>query len=89
MFTYLGGEKSIKNDRLVGIFDFDTATESRATREFLTRAQREGRISEALDPGDIPRSFAVSSERDADGCDVYFSHSSPNLLRYRAQRPLG
>ncbi len=58
MFVKLGSAKYIDTSRIVGIFDMDTATVCAATRVFLSRAQREGRVS--LADEDIPKSFVLA-----------------------------
>lgn len=75
---HLGADKSVRNDRILGIFDMDTATVSPVTRAFLARSQREGRVDAALEANGIPKSFVVS-----DGARVCLSQYSPNALRGR------
>jgi len=83
MYLYLGGGRSIDAAELIGIFDMDSATIGQPTRAFLAAAQREGRISEALDPGDIPRAFTVT----ADGA-VTLTETSAGQLSYRLKNPV-
>lgn len=78
MYLHLGADKSVRNDRILGIFDMDTATVSPVTRAFLARSQREGRVDAALEANGIPKSFVVS-----DGARVCLSQYSPNALRGR------
>lgn len=79
MYLYLGADRSVKNDRILGIFDMDTATVSPVTRSFLAKAQRDGRVDAALEANGIPKSFVVS-----DGGKVCLSQYSPYSLRGRA-----
>ena len=82
---HLGADKSVRNDRILGIFDMNTATVSPVTRAFLARSQREGRVDAALEANGIPKSFVVS-----DGARVCLSQYSPNALRGRISvRPTG
>lgn len=78
MYLYLGADRSVKNDRILGIFDMDTATISPVTRSFLAKAQREGRVDTALEANGIPKSFVVS-----DGAKVCLSQYSPYSLKGR------
>ena len=78
MYLYLGADRSVKNDRILGIFDMDTATVSPVTRSFLAKAQRDGRVEAALEANGIPKSFVLS-----DGGRVCLSQYSPNSLRGR------
>ena len=72
----------LRENEIVGIFDLDAATQTPATRGYLAQAQKRGAIREALDPGDLPRSFTVT--RDG---GVWLSSATANLLRYRSKAP--
>lgn len=78
MYLYLGADRSVKNERILGIFDMDTATISPVTRAYLAKSQRGGRVDAALEANGIPKSFVVS-----DGGAVCLSQYSPNALRGR------
>ena len=54
------GQKIVKERDVVGIFDLDTATVSKRTRDFLSRAEKNGEVE--LLSGDLPRSFLLLSE---------------------------
>lgn len=57
MFLHVGGGKYIRQERVIGIFDFDTATVAVKTRRFLQKKQEEGKID--LADSDIPKSFLL------------------------------
>jgi len=57
---HLGGNVLCPREDIVGIFDLDTATVSRHTREFLRRAQEADKIITVGE--DLPQSFVVTSE---------------------------
>ena len=40
MYLHLGQDTVIKTDEVVGIFDLDTATISKYTREYLAQAEK-------------------------------------------------
>ena len=44
MYLHLGRDIVVSRRTIVGIFDFDTATYGKRPREFLTKAQKEGRV---------------------------------------------
>ena len=44
MYLHLGRDIAVPRRSIIGIFDFDTATYGKRTREFLTRAEQEGRV---------------------------------------------
>lgn len=83
MYLHLSSTKSIRTERIVGVFDMDTATVGQPTRAFLARAQRDGRVIEALDAGDIPRSFVVT-----DAGEVILTQTSAAQIRYRVKNPV-
>lgn len=62
MYLNTGNGRHIREKRIVGIFDMDTATVCVATRQFLSRAQKEGRVADS--DGDIPKSFILCQKED-------------------------
>lgn len=40
MYLHLGQDKVVSMDEIVGIFDLDTSTVSKATRDYLAKAER-------------------------------------------------
>lgn len=78
MYLHLGSSVVIRQRDVVGIFDLDNTTSSRITRDFLTQAQRAGRVVTVGD--DLPKSFLLC--RDGAGTTVYLSQlSSATLLK--------
>ena len=72
----------VVNDRdIVGIFDIDYCSVDRRTRNFLSRAQREGRIVDVSQ--EIPKSFIVV--RSDEGEKVYITNISPATLTRRSE----
>ncbi len=57
MYVYLGGEAALDERSIVGLFEMDNTSWSYLTREFLSRAERQGRVRTAAE--DIPRSFVL------------------------------
>ena len=49
MYVHAGNSRIIRTKSIIGIFDMDTATMAPATREFLKRAEKDGRAA----PGDL------------------------------------
>ncbi len=62
MYLHLSKKKKILSKGIIGIFDMDTATQSRDTRAFLKEMQREGNV--ISDVGDIPKSFVLFEETE-------------------------
>lgn len=79
MYVHIGGEYSVSDKYIVGIFDFDGTTgESSETIGFLKRAEVDGKI-EVVSP-DIPRAFVVTLDR------IYITPISAPTLRRRLRR---
>ena len=78
MFLHVGGEYSISDHSIVGIFDFDVTTQAGSdTINFLQTAEK-FEIVDNVSP-DIPRSFVVTSDK------VYLSPISAQTLRQRLE----
>ncbi len=78
MYLHLGSDVVILKKSIVGIFDLDTATISKHTKNYLTLAEKEGRVVNVS--YELPKSFVVSID---DGRTiVYISQlSSQTLLK--------
>lgn len=79
MYLHLGENKTVKKSDVVGIFDSDTATVSKTTRNFLKAAERRGALETV---GDIPKSFTVTKKKNHER--IYFSQLSSKTLAGRA-----
>ena len=60
MYLHIGNKKSVKDDKIIGIFDLDTATVSNISKDFINRKQRLGLVE--YDNTDLPRSFVLYVE---------------------------
>ena len=60
MYLHIGNKKSVKEDKIIGIFDLDTATVSNISKDFINRKQRLGLVE--YDNTDLPRSFVLYVE---------------------------
>ena len=76
MYLNIGRNRMIRQDRILGIFDLDTSSQSFLTREFLSAAEKAGQVVNAAE--DIPNSFLLCEE--SDGIRVYLSQSSSRTL---------
>lgn len=82
MYVHIGGECTVSDKFIVGIFDFDGTTQEHSeTRIFLRHAEENDRV-EIVSP-DIPRSFVVTLDR------VYITPISVSTLRRRLLRTAG
>ncbi len=59
MYLHLGQDYIVKTSEILGIFDLDNTSTSRDTRDFLRRAEAEGRVVN-VSP-ELPKSFLVQS----------------------------
>ena len=41
MYIYLGGDIAISTKDIIGIFDMDTSTVNKATRDYLSKAEKD------------------------------------------------
>ncbi len=61
MYIHIGENKVLRKKDILFIFDMDSSTVSVHTRNFLNKAQREGRVvSVSLD---LPKSFIVTRDK--------------------------
>lgn len=61
MYLYLGGDTVIKSNTITGIFDMDTSTVNKATRDYLSKAEKEKRVIYVN--YELPKSFVVCGEK--------------------------
>ena len=59
MYLSIGNDMALRDSSIIGIFDLDNTSTSRRTREFLTRAEKEGQV---VPCDDLPKSFVLTSE---------------------------
>lgn len=78
MYLHLGQSVVVPEKDVIGIFDLDNSSWAYKTREFLDRAEDEGRV--VLAGADLPRSMVLCG----DGT-VYLSQLSSATLRSRVE----
>lgn len=61
MYLHIGENYVLKTDAVIGIFDMDTATVNKATRDYLNKAEKEKQI--VYTSYDLPKSFIVTEEK--------------------------
>ena len=83
MYLHLGQSVVVPFGEILGIFDLDNASWAYKTREFLEKAEAEGRAVWLTD--DLPRSVVMAAGRDGRTL-VYFSPFSSTTLRGRAEK---
>ena len=60
MYLHIGNGKSVKKKDIIGIFDLDTSTVTKAGKDFINKSERAGRVE--YDDDDLPRSFVLVEE---------------------------
>lgn len=77
MFLYLGGDITVRESDVVGIFDIEECSVSRMTAEYLNSCQKNEKIVNVSD--DMPKSFIVAEDK------TYISNVSHNTIVKRAK----
>lgn len=78
MYLHVGNGKSVKKKDVIGIFDLDSATISRVTKDFVNRKEKSGLVE--YDYSDLPRSFILL---DGEPDRIVLSRISPQGLKIR------
>lgn len=82
MYLHLGADTVVRTRDIIGIFDTDNTTLSKLTRDFLSRAEQEGRVVSIT--YELPKSFVVVSDGNG-GETVYLSQLSAATLKKRVE----
>ena len=86
MYLHLGQDTVVKQADVIGVFDLDTATVAKRTREFLAKSDKNKRVESVS--WELPRSFTVCAGKNGENERVYLSPLSPATLEKRAQSML-
>lgn len=81
MYLHIGKGKTVKEERIIGIFDLDTSTVSSITKDFLNKKEKKGLM--VYEDYDLPRSFVLCKEKE--DSRVILSRISSVGLRDRAE----
>lgn len=84
MYLHLGQNTVITFDEIIGIFDLDNTTVAKKTRDYLSTAQREGRVIEVSN--ELPKSFIVCNDKNGKIL-IYLSQISTTTLLKRTEEP--
>lgn len=80
MYLELAPDSVVRKREIVGIFDMDTSTVMKNTRDYLNRAEKNGEVETVT--FDLPRSFTVTAKSNKDQ-KIYISRFSPSTLAKR------
>ena len=59
MYLPIGNDMSVRESSIIGIFDLDNTSTSKRTREFLSKAEKEGQV---IPCDDLPKAFVLTAE---------------------------
>ena len=79
MYRSIGGDMSVREDTVIGIFDLDNTTCSKHTRNFLREAEQNGEIVSPSE--ELPKSFLLTREYGLDR--VYLVQFSTQTMEKR------
>ena len=77
MYLHIGEDTLIKDKEIIGIFDKDTSTVNKATRDYLKKAETDKRVIYVN--YDLPKCFVVTDDK------VYVSPINTGTLNKRAK----
>ena len=83
MYVFLGQDKVIRTQDIIGIFDLDNTTVSKITRETLHKAEQNEDVITIM--GDLPKSFVVCEEKKGEQ-KIFISPVTPSTLTKRIRR---
>ena len=91
MYLHIGNGETVKKDRIIGIFDLDSATVSQTTRQFLAAEEKKKHVTASGE--DLPKCFLLLSEpkqrqtEQRKEAKVRLLRISSVSLRMRAEKP--
>lgn len=77
MYLHIGENTVIRDRDIIGIFDMDTSTVNKATRDYLKKAEQEKRV--VYVNYDLPKCFVVTDKK------VFISPINTSTLSKRAK----
>ncbi|MEE1244935.1 MAG: DUF370 domain-containing protein [Acutalibacteraceae bacterium] len=80
MYLHLGGEYVVKEEEVIGIFDLDTSTVSKHTRNFLNKKEKEKKVINVS--FELPKSFILVGDKQNE--KIYISQISSATLNKRS-----
>ena len=83
MYLHLGESTIVKKKDIIGIFDFDTTTVMKSSRNYINKAEKEKRAVTVS--YELPKSFVVCAKRKEKNQTIYISQLSSLTLEKRAK----
>lgn len=85
MYLHLGRDVVVMQQDVIGLFDLDTSTWSKHTKNFLTAWEEKGHVINVSD--DLPKSAVVCCGKDGETL-VYISQLSSQTLLKRSKEEI-
>jgi len=81
MYLHLGQATVVTYSDIIGIFDLDTTTVSKTTRDYLSRAEKNGEVENVS--YDLPKTFIVCRDHSGERKKIVYVSpiSSATLLK--------
>ena len=86
MYLHLGQNTAVLSRDIVGIFDMDTSTVAKNTREYLKKAEQNGQVVTVS--YELPKSFVVLRKKTKKDNRVYITQISTVTLHKRSDFPI-
>lgn len=65
MYLYLGEQVTIRSDEIIGIFDLENTSVSKATRDLLAKAEKNAQVINVTEK--LPKSFVLCDSKGKNG----------------------
>ena len=85
MYLFLGQDTVVNDKDIIGIFDIDTTTVSKKTRDFLKKAEEKKQVINVT--FELPKSFVICNNKE--NTRVYISQLSTSTLEKRSKKIIG
>lgn len=82
MYLHVGNGKLIKQEKIIGIFDFDTSTVTKKTKKWIAKKEKEKKVITIS--YELPKTFILMD--DSENNVVYLSQLSSKTLVSRANK---
>ena len=81
MYIHLGGGAIVREQDIIGVFDIEYCSTDKRTREFLSKAAKNGTVIYSTD--DLPKTFIVCADDDGNQT-LYISGVATSTIKKRA-----
>ncbi|MBQ7653964.1 MAG: DUF370 domain-containing protein [Clostridia bacterium] len=83
MYLHIGQDTTVKTQDIIAVFDLDTSTVSKATRDYLAKMEKEKRVVTVS--FELPKSF-ILTHNEKQGEIIYLSQLSSQTILKRAEK---